>query len=143
MRSHTPANPQRQMIRAWKRPDVALELWQKLDNDLLGSLRHEIALGHLQLVRLQSPRLRKQLVPRSPGQHHKIGGAPFALQRIARLLRIGVNALDALLVNLATGLLCAIQQQSIQDSARIDDDRLLELKSCTLILRADDLDFAN
>src|ERR1700756_953927 len=85
VRSHAATDADRQMIAAREGPDVAVEAREKLDDDGIGGLRNEVALRDFQLLFLQRAGFREKLIACSGGQHQKISGMPFALDRVARL----------------------------------------------------------
>src|SRR5450432_904034 len=86
VRSHASADSQGQMIRARKRPDVAFELRQKLDDDFVRSLWDEIALSNFQFILGQRANPRQMLVTRSRSQYHEIRAVPLAFHGITRLI---------------------------------------------------------
>ena len=143
MRAHAAANAKREMVGAGKGPDVALEIGEKLDDDFLGGLRDEVALGHFELIAVQGARAGEKLIARACGEDQEIGGAPLAINGVARLVRGSIHFVDAGAVNLATGLASAIEKQAIQDGARIDDDGMLEVELGAMIFGADDFDVVN
>ena len=50
MRRHAPANPDRKMIARWERPDITLKVRQEFDGNGIAGLRHEVTLGHFELI---------------------------------------------------------------------------------------------
>src|SRR5271157_153783 len=117
VRAHAPADAEGEMVGAGEGPDVALEIGEKLDNDFLGGLRHEVALGHLEFIALQGARAGQKLVARPGGQDHEVGGAPLAINGVARLVRRSIHFLDAAAVHLAAGLASAIEKHAVQNGA--------------------------
>src|SRR5271169_2280044 len=90
------------MVGAWERPDIAFEVWQELDQDLIGSLRDEVALGHFQLIAGQRACAGQKLISRSSRQTQQIALVPLALDRITRFVRQTVHALHPRVMNPAT-----------------------------------------
>ena len=131
------------MVGAGEGPDVALEIGEKLDDDFLGGLRDEVALGHLEFIALQCARSGKQLVASAGSEDQKISGAPLAINGVARLIGSGVHFMNAGAEDLAAGFAGAVEKQAIQDGTGIDDDGMLEVESGAVIFGAYDFDVVN
>src|SRR5882762_3423084 len=140
VRGHAPANPNREMIAARERPDITLKVRQKLDSDGVAGLRHEVTLRHFQLVPLQRPCFRNQLIACAGRKNQKISFLPFALNAVARLRRSSVHAHYARTLHLAARISRAIQQHAVEHRPRIDYDRVGHFERCVLLLAADQLD---
>src|SRR5271157_1001071 len=117
VRAHAAADAEGEMVGAREGPDVALEIGKKLDDDLLGGLRDEIALGHLEFIALQGARTGEELVACARGKDQEIGGAPLAINGVAGPFGGGVHFVNARAMDLAAGLAGAIKEQTIQDGA--------------------------
>jgi hypothetical protein len=143
MRSHAAANADGKMVAARKGPDVAFEMREEFYGDGVGRLRNEIALSHFQFVALKGARFGQNLITRTCGQHEEIGAAPFAIDGIAGLRGTGVNTKNVRLLDFAAGGFGAVQQHSVQDSARINDDGMRKLQVGALIVAADEFDAAD
>ena len=128
------------MIAPRKRPDVSVEMRQKFDRDGVAGLWHEVTLRHLQLVPLQCPCFRNQLVARAGRKNQKISFLPFAIHAVARLRRSRVHAHYARPLHLAARIPRAIQEHAVQHRARIDHDRVGHFERGMLLLAADQLD---
>jgi len=131
------------MVGAGEGPDVALEVGEEFDDDLLGSLRDEVTLGHFEFVALQSASTGEELVACAGSKDEEIGGVPLAIHGIARLLRSSVHFMNAGTVDLAAGFAGAVEEQAIQDGTGIDNDGVLKVELGAVIFRADDFDVMN
>ena len=143
VRRHAAANAYGKMIAAWERPDVALELGQKFNNNRVGGLRDEIALGHFQFVALKRARFRMEVIASASGEHQKIGGLPFAFEAIAWLFTRSIDAHDVRALNLAARFFGASEKHAIEHGARVNDDGMTHVESHALPDAADELDGAD
>jgi len=143
VRGHAAANAEREVIFAGERPDIAFEIGKKLDDDLFRSLRDEIALSHFEFVFGKSTGTGKELIAGSGGQNDEVSFAGFAVDGIARLIESGVDLVDAERVDAAAGGASAVEEQTVQNGARVDDDGMAEVEMGAMILSADDFDVAN
>src|SRR5262245_13730182 len=108
------------MVAARERPNVAVKVGKKLDDDGFGGLRDEIALGDFELVTVQRASFWKELVASAGSEYQEVGGAPFAFDRIARLFSVRVHGHDVRAMHSATGALRAFEKQAIQNRSRVD-----------------------
>ena len=131
------------MVVARERPDVSFELREKLDGDGIGVLRDEIALGHFQFVALERAAPRHQLISRARGEHEKIRFVPFSLDAETRFRFVDVHAEHAGALYVAARQLRALEQQTVQNLARINHDGMRHLESRAVLLAADELDGMN
>src|SRR5262249_2533980 len=114
-----------------------------LDDDLVCGLRDEIPLRHFKLIFSKRASAGQELIPSASGEDDEIRFARFAIDRVTRLVEGCIDLVDAIGMNAAAGIARAIEQQAIQNSARIDNDRMLKIKMRAVILSADDFDVAN
>src|SRR5260221_14512479 len=131
------------MIAARKRPDVALKVRKKFYGNGVRGLRDEVPLRHFQFIALQRPRFRQQAIASAGSQHQKIGGAPLAVNAIARLTPGCVHTDHMRALHFAAGFGGAVEQHAIQDRARIDHDRMAHIEHHALLVAADQLDRAH
>src|SRR5215471_113339 len=143
MRGHAAADSNREMVLAWKRPDVAFKLRKKLDGDGVGVLRHEIALRHLEFVALERAASRNELIARARRQNKEVGFTPFAFDAEARFGAVDVHAQYAGPLHVAAGLLGALEQQAVQHLARINHDGMRHFEGGVMLLAADELNGMN
>ena len=137
MRRHAAANSYRQMITTRERPDVAFEIAQEFNGDGVGGLWNKIALGHFQFVGLEGAGFRKKLIFCAAGEDQEVGGAPVAIDAIARFVGRSVDVQDARAMHDAARFRGAIEQKAIQNGARVDDDGVLEVEVNVLIFTVD------
>src|SRR5438105_8183275 len=116
----------RQMVATRERPDIALQAAHELHLDYVRARGNEIAKSSLQIGGRQGTSGRKERVPRAGCQDQKIcvlhyifGGEGWRLSR-------NVNRADARVNDAASGVCRALEQKSIQNGARIDDDGMVE-----------------
>src|SRR5262245_30828621 len=101
------------MVAARERPDVALEVRKKLDGNGIRSLRHEIALRHLQFIAAERPRSGQQLIARAGRENHEVGSSPLTLDTEARLFTGGIHADDVREMHVASRGARAVEQHSV------------------------------
>ena len=131
------------MISAGERPDVSFEIGKELDDDLVGGLRDEIPLGHFEFVFRKGTGAREELVAGAGGQDDEVGFARLSVDGIAGFVESRVDLVDAVRMNAATGGAGAIEEQAVENAARVDDDGMFKIEMRAMILGADDFDVAN
>ena len=143
MRGHAPADSYREMVVARKRPNVAFKLRKKFDEDGIGVLRDEVALGHFQFVALERPASGHQLISRASREDKKIRFVPFSLDAITRLGPFDVHTHHAGALQRAAGFLRAVEQQAVQHLSRVNHDGVRHFEDGAMFLAANELDGVN
>src|SRR5260221_9041922 len=118
------------MIATREGPDVTVEMRQKLYGYRVRSLRNEIALRHFQFIAFESARSGKQVIARAGSKNQEIRRLPFAFHAKSRLLSTRLDRHDMRLLHFAARALRTIQQKSVQNFARVDDDGIGHFERC-------------
>ena len=111
------------MVGARKRPDIAFEALQELDADTVVLRGHKIPQGYLEVAAVQRT-ARKQGITRPGGDHSEICLSKIATEAEPEAPPCSP---DARADELATGIRGPVQQQAIQNGARINDDRVVDV----------------
>src|SRR5262249_10605724 len=131
------------MVATRERPDVPVKMGQKFDDYGIRRRGYEIALRHFQFIALQRACSGEQLISRASSEHQKVRGFPFAVNAIARLVATSLHRNDVRLPHGASCFARAIEQQTIQDFARIDHNWVLHFERRALIVARDQLNRTN
>src|SRR5437763_485069 len=143
MRGHAPADSHREVVVARKGPNVAFKLRKKFDEDGIGVLRDEVALGHFQFVALERPASGHQLISRAGREDKKIRFVPFSLDAITRLGPFDVHTHHAGALQRAAGFLRAVEQQAVQHLSRVNHDGVRHFEDGAMFLAANELNGVN
>jgi len=101
------------MVGARERPDIAFEFGKKLDDDLFGGLRDEVALGHFHFVASERACAGEEMIASTCGENKKVSFVPLIVDGITRLVEGGVYVQDARVVDAATGFAGAVEKQAV------------------------------
>src|SRR5215472_15559136 len=131
------------MVTAREGPDVTVKVREEFNDDGVGRLRNEVALGDLELVFLERTRPGKELIAGARGENQEVGGMPFAIDTVAGFFSGGVHGNNVRAAYFATGFARTIEQQAVQNRARVNDDGMRHIERGTLLVAGDEFDGMN
>src|SRR5579871_1732420 len=131
------------MVATREGPDVSVKLREEFDDDGVAGLRDKVALRHFQFVAFERASSGQKMIAGSRSQNEKIGGLPFAFDTVAWFFAGGLHGNNVGLLYFAACLLRALEQETIQNFSRIDDDGLRHFESGALIVARDEFDGVN
>src|ERR1051326_958251 len=128
------------MIATREGPDIAVEVGKEFNDDGIGGLRNEIALGDFEFIFPERARFREKLIASTRGEDEKIRRTPFAFDGVTRFFAGGVDSDDMGTMHLAAGVLRAFEKQAIQNGARVNDDGIIHFQLGMLFVAGDQFD---